>query len=942
MKHSLFGVIFSVLLFAGCRSWLYDQRSDGIVVTLPARESNAARAIRLQVINDDIIRVSITPDKHFPETKSLMAVYEQTQTGGWSVQKQNDRIALQTATVTATVSLVTGKVSFSDNDGNLLLAENKGGGTSFSPIEVDGQKAYSLQQIFESPDDEAFYGLGQHQAGDFNYKGKNESLFQYNTKVAVPFILSSKNYGILWDNYSLTQFGDSRPYAHLDQFKLYDKNGNEGGLTASYFVDADAENRFTERIESQIDYENLETVKKFPPHFPFHHRSRIIWEGELEALETGRYSFILYYAGYITLHVDHQTLVPERWRTAWNPNSYKFTLDLKAGERRAIRLDWKPDGNPSYLGLKALSPRSEAEQNKLSLWSEMGQQIDYYFLRGNNPDGVIHAYRLLTGKSPIPPKWALGFWQSRERYKTQYEIVDALREYRQRNIPIDNIVQDWSYWPENAWGSHDFDPVRFPDPQRMIDSIHDLDARIMISVWPKFYHTTDHYKAFDAKGLIYNRAVKDSIRDWIGPGYIGGFYDAYSADARQLFWNQIHHKLYSKGIDAWWMDASEPDILSNADIAYRKKLAHPNALGSSTEYFNAYALMNAKGIYEGQRSTHPHHRVFQLTRSGYAGLQRYAAATWSGDIAARWEDLKAQIPAGLNYALSGIPYWTTDIGGFCVEQRYQHAAENSADQHEWRELNARWFQFGAFCPLFRSHGQYPYREIYHLSPEGTPTYRSMLHYTRLRYRLLPYLYSLAGMTYFDDYTPMRALIMDFAADKHTHRIGDQYLLGPSLMVCPVYTYRADSRPVYFPTGAHWYNYDTHQYHAGGQTQTIAAPYERIPLFVREGAIVPMGNDIQSTHEAQTDLTLKVYTGANGTFTLYEDENINYNYENGTYAILRFTYDDASKTLTLHDRQGQYPGMPHERTFRIEWITPHETQYTPEIRYDGRRLTLTMP
>ncbi|WP_407933619.1 TIM-barrel domain-containing protein, partial [Dysgonomonas sp.] len=826
--------LLSMALFIGCKSGPYQRTSDGIIVNLKTDNALATKNIRLQVVNDDVIHVSATPGYKFSDKKSLITIYDKTQTTGWDAKEENGNVVLKTASTIATVSLTTGEVTFSDINGNVLLAENKGGGKSFSDIEVEGTKAYTMQQVFESPADEAFYGLGQHQADEFNYKGKNEVLFQYNTKVSVPFVLSSKNYGILWDNYSLTKFGDSRDYLDLDQFKLYDKTGKEGGLTATYMVNADPNKVFVERAESQIDYENLETVKKFPQDFPFFN-SRITWEGDIEAKETGKYHFILYYAGYTTISLDNEVIVPERWRTAWNPNSYKFTVDMKAGEKRKIKLDWKPDGGISYIGLKALSPKSQEQQNKLALWSEMGDQIDYYFIRGNNADDVIKGYRTVTGKSQIMPKWAMGFWQSRERYKTQAELLGVVDEYRKRNIPLDNIILDWSYWPKDAWGSHDFDTERFPDAKGMMDSVHAKDAHIMISVWPKFYYTTDNYKAFDEKGWMFNRAVKDSIRDWISPGYIGGFYDAYSEDARKLFWDQLNEKLYSKGIDAWWMDASEPDILSNASMQYRKELMTPTALGPSVEYFNAYALVNAQGIYEGQRSTNPNNRVFLLTRSGFAGLQRYSTATWSGDIGTRWEDMKAQISAGLNFAMSGIPYWTMDIGGFCVEKRYENAKEGSEDMKEWRELNARWFQFGAFCPLFRSHGQYPYREIYNIAPEGHPAYNSMVHYTKLRYQMMPYIYSLAGMTYFNDYTIMRALVMDFGKDAATHNISDQYMFGPNLMVCPVYQYKATSRDVYFPAGTNWYNYDTEEYVTGGKSVKVSAPYERMPLFVQEGS-----------------------------------------------------------------------------------------------------------
>jgi alpha-D-xyloside xylohydrolase len=346
--------------------------------------------------------------------------------------------------------------------------------------------------------------------------------------------------------------------------------------------------------------------------------------------------------------------------------------------------------------------------------------------------------------------------------------------------------------------------------------------------------------------------VKDSVRDWIGRGYIGSFYDAYSEPARQLFWNQIREHLYTKGFDAWWMDASEPDILSNASIEYRKLLSTPTALGPSTKYFNAYALMNAKTIYEGQRAADPDKRVLLLTRSGFAGLQRYSTATWSGDIGTRWEEMKAQISAGLNYSLSGIPYWTMDIGGFCVEGRYTRAREGSEDLEEWRELNTRWYQFGSFCPLFRSHGQFPLREVYNIAPGGHPAYNSMVYFDKLRYYLMPYIYSLAGLTYYNDYTIMRAMEMDFGYDENVKNIGDQYMFGPSFLVAPVYRYKARTREVYLPKSCGWYDFYSGKYFSGGQVIEAEAPYERIPLFVKEGSVIPVGPAIQYTDEKPAD------------------------------------------------------------------------------------------
>jgi alpha-D-xyloside xylohydrolase len=405
--------------------------------------------------------------------------------------------------------------------------------------------------------------------------------------------------------------------------------------------------------------------------------------------------------------------------------------------------------------------------------------------------------------------------------------------------------------------------------------------------------------------------------------------------------------LYTLGFDAWWMDASEPDILSNSSIEYRKKLSTPTALGPSTKYFNAYALVNAMAIYNGQRSEDPDTRVFLLTRSGFAGLQRYSTATWSGDIGTRWEDMKAQIPAGLNYALSGIPYWTFDIGGFCVEGRYTRAIEGSEDLEEWRELNTRWYQFGSFCPLFRSHGQYPYREVYNISHEGDPAYKSMVYYDKLRYHLMPYIYSLAGLTYFNDYTIMRAMVMDFANDRNVLDIGDQYMFGPSILVAPVYKYKARSRKVYLPSTCGWYDLYSGKYFNGGQELNADAPYERMPLFIKQGSIIPVGPQIEYTEEKPADpLTLFVFGGRDCAFTLYEDEGTNYNYEEGAWSTIKFSYDNATGQLTIGERNGEFEGMLKKRTIKIKWITKEKAvQFDPDIQpdtiviYEGKEVTV---
>lgn len=941
---------FSLL---SCAEKTYQKTEDGIVLNLEQPNDNDTKKLRIQVLGDALIHVSATPEMQFPKDSSLIIV-PGIPKSPFTVSEDGDSLAVETATLNVMVSKTDGGIRFKDKEGNLILAEQAGGGKTFTPIEVEGTQGFSTRQIFNSPEDEAFYGLGQHQSDEFNYKGKSEELYQYNTKVSVPFIVSNKNYGLLWDSYSLSRFGDSRPYEQLSTiFKLYDKKGVPGNLTGTY-TSTDTGVQPVEREEPTIFFEDIKSIQNLPEGFPLKN-AHVLFEGDIEAPESGIYKFILYYAGYMKVFLNNELVVPERWRTAWNPNSYKFSMNLEAGKRMPLRIEWKPDGGTSYCGLRVRKPQPNEEKNQQVWWSEMDKKMDYYFVHGQSMDDVIKGYRTLTGRSQVMPKWAMGYWQSRERYKTQDEILGALKEFREREIPIDNIVLDWNHWEEDQWGSHEFDKKRFPDPKGMVDSIHAMNGKMMISVWPKFYQNTEHFKEFDEKGWMYRQAIKDSIRDWVGPGYIGSFYDPYSAGARKLFWEQIYEHYYPLNIDAWWMDASEPNVRDCTDMEYRKALCGPTALGPSTEFFNTYALMNAEAIYNGQREVAPNKRVFLLTRSGFAGLQRYSTATWSGDIGTRWEDLKAQISAGLNFSVSGIPYWTMDIGGFCVEDRYVNAqlqydknGKENADYKEWRELNTRWNQFGAFAPLYRAHGQFPFREPWHIAPKGHPAYESILYYTHLRYRLMPYIYTLAGMTHFEDYTIMRPLVMDFSSDKKAENIGDQFMFGPSILVNPIYEYGARNREVYFPEGSTWYDLYTGNGIQGGQTLLVDAPYDRIPLYVRSGSIIPVGPEIQYTDEKPADvLTIYIYEGQDGSFTLYEDEGINYNYEGGKYSNILFSYNNADKTLTIGEREGGFESMLHQRKFVIVTVNKeHPKAFTYDtqgktIAYDGTAQTIDL-
>ena len=966
-----------------------DYTVSGQYVTIPVKEAKegGAQVVRLQVVNDNIIRVQATPENKLPEKQSLIIV-KQTQAPKFTVT-DGDEVCVKAARVEARVDKKTGGVTFYDANGKVLLKEAKNGKT-FKPfrvpdreIGVDVAKVPEAQRnglswrlLFDSKK-EAIYGLGQHQSEELNMKGLNEDLFQYNTKVSVPFILSSKNYGLLWDSYSYCRWGNPEEYVQLGKaFKIYDKQGREGHLTGTY---TDKNGKQIVRDEDSIYYEfdcpatsqlanqtEHGGIKNLPKDIKLN-GAKVLYEGFIEAPQDMKYHFILYYAGYIKVYIGGKEVVAERWRTAWNPNTYKFRKVLEKGKRYQLRIEWRPDGDVSYCGLRVAKPNKQ--QNKISIWSEMAKDMDYYFIAGENADEIISGYRTLTGKAPVYPKWVLGFWQSRERYKTSEEIENTLAEFRKRQIPCDNIVQDWNYWKEDQWGSHQFEASRFPNPQAMIDSVHQMGGHFMISVWPKFYCNTENYKALDAKGWMYHQAVVDDIHDWVGPGYVGSFYDAYDAGARKLFWQQMDKNLYnglsksssskssnSKYIDAWWMDASEPNVRDCTPMWYRKALSGPTALGTTTEYFNAYSIVNADAIYNGQRSVNPNQRVFLLTRSGFAGEQRYSTATWSGDIGTRWEDMRAQMTAGLNYSMSGLPFWGMDQGGFCVENRYMQAQSEyertgveNEDLKEWRELQARWSQFGTFIPLFRVHGQWPLREIWNLAPENHPCYQSFVYYDKLRYRLMPYLYSMAGWVHLKDYTMMRGLIMDFNGDWQVTNIKDQWMFGPALMVCPVAHYKARNRSVYFPKQTGWYNLYSGEYVEGGQSLIVDAPYERIPVFVREGSIIPFGPEIQYSDEKPAELiNLYVYAGKDGQFMLYEDEGVNYNYEKGKYATIDITYDDSSKTITFGKRNGQFNGMLKQRRFNVVLITREQPKAlnmeNPEgklVQYNGKAVSIQL-
>jgi alpha-D-xyloside xylohydrolase len=551
--------------------------------------------------------------------------------------------------------------------------------------------------------------------------------------------------------------------------------------------------------------------------------------------------------------------------------------------------------------------------SKIMRWSsEAGKAIDYYFCYSDGSiDSAMKAYRQLTGEAPLMPKWFLGFWQCKERYAFQDELLGVAKQLRELKVPVDGIIQDWQYWPPgtNTWGSHLFDTNRYPNPAEMFKELHEMNYHALISVWAKFDLGSDNSKELNDVGGMYPEVTSYAFP----PGH-GQWYDPFSTAGRQTYWKQMRDQLFSKGVDGWWLDAPEPEISGMQFRTYK------TGMGPGYEVYDAYPLMHSTGIYQGQRATTDKKRVVILTRSAYAGQQRNSAITWSGDIQGTWAVFKNQIPAGLNFSLSGIPYWNTDTGGFFGNRE---TGNGNTKSPVFQEFFSRWFQFSSFCPMFRVHSSTgtnaPGREFYRFDDK---TQGIMRNYLNLRYRLLPYLYSTAWQITSNGTTFMRPLVMDFPKDQKVFGIGNQYLFGPAIMVTPVTTAGATNQSVYLPaTSTPWFDFWTGASVSGGQNIDAVAPIETLPLYVKPGSIVPMGPFLQYSSEKTADpIELRVYRGADAKFMIYEDEGDSYNYEKGSYATIPISWNEAKQTLTVGKRVGSFPGMLKERTFNVVWVS----------------------
>jgi alpha-D-xyloside xylohydrolase len=745
-------------------------QSDGAIFTMKTGK------LRVQLCSDSIVHVLYSPTSSFPPSRPDPVLIKTTWPAiRFTAQTDDDSVTLSTSQLKIVVARKDGAITYRNIDGKQLVQE---GTRKLTPVRVNGEDTYRAESevnIYGSH--EALYGLGQHQAGVWNYRGESVDISQDNSNIAVPFLVSSNGYGIFWNNDSRSRFN----------------------------------NRFA---------------------------------------------------------------------------------------------------------------------NYLYISSDVADVIDYYFFYGPELDKVIAGYRELTGEAPLFGKWAYGFWQCKNRYKSQDEILGVARKYRALHIPVDNIVQDWFWW--NRKGEFVFNK-NYPDPKGMIDELHRENFHLMISIWPFFEPGSANYDFAEKNGWFI-----DKFKFAQPPYHADGMalYDATNAEARKFYWDQVNKGLFSIGADAWWMDTNEPET---EGLEENIQLGHNLAIGSGDRYVNVYPLLDTAAVYDGQRSTSDRKRVYILSRSAFAGSQRNAVTAWSGDLISDWFSYRRQIPAGLNFALSGIPYWTTDIGGFVF---------GSPSDPVFRELFVRWFQYGTFNPILRVHGTRnpDENELWSYGPDAQ---KILVSFDRLRYRLLPYTYSLAWKTTNESYTPMRPLVMDFRSDVRAQNTGDQFMYGPAFLVSPVTEPSATSRRVYLPN-AKWYNFWSGAPLEGAREVNAEAPLEKMPLYIRAGSIVPLGPDVEWSAEKPADpIELRVYRGADGEFTLYEDENDNYNYEKGVHATISFRWDDAKNVLTIGGRQGEFPGMLASRTFNVVFVNDNhgvgiEPSDAPDkaVRYSGEQIIVT--
>jgi alpha-D-xyloside xylohydrolase len=828
-----------------------DQSPNGAIV------HSARGVVRLEVCSPNIMHV-VASHSGAVVPPVVPAVIKPCEGAKFTVSSANGRTEIATAQIKAAIDEKTGAVTFLTVDDRPILAE-QANGRLIPDSNVDRTGAGVVSQQFLLSPGEALYGLGQHQEGFLDLRDIPVQLLQANSNIAIPFLISTNGYGLLWNNPSLTDFDPASDEIPLDA----------GG------------------------------------------------QGTFQSGAEGEYGFLLSgnYRNKLRLSIDGQPLID--LKNMWLPLSAGAKIHLAANRTYKVAAE---TGGDTKLAVRAPS-------DTMTFRSQVGDAVDYYFLYGPEPARAIAEYREITGAAPLLPRWAYGFWQCRERYSSQQQILDIAAEFRKRKIPVDVLVQDWQYWGKYGWNAMRFDESAYPNPAEMMSVLHKQDFHVVISVWAKFGAETEVDKEFVAKNLVLKSAANTGE-----PGETKereNWADLFNPQAQELFWADINRNLFSSGLDGWWLDASEPegDPLKD-DTTF---------LGPGTKVRNAFPLFETTAVYRGQRATTEDKRVVILTRSAYTGEQRNGTIAWSGDISGNWDTLRRQIPAGLNFAASGFPYWTTDIGGFF----------RPADQYtspEYHELLIRWFQFGAFCPIFRIHGFRSETEMWKYGPEVEKILRR---YDELRYRLLPYIYSAAWGVTDRAEIEMKALPFVYPLDKSVRQVSDQFLLGDSLLVNPVTEPHVTRRSIVLPVADNWIDFWTGQTYRGGQITTVNAALDEIPILVKAGSIVPMGSVVQDASEPQEALEIRIYPGRDAAFDLYEDAGDGYTYEHGAHAITHLQWDDRQKMLSIADRKGSFPGMLPRHSLRVVLVRPgHGAEDKPgssdrTIEYNGHAMKIDL-
>jgi alpha-D-xyloside xylohydrolase len=839
----------------------YTQSATGVLI--PSQEG----AIELQPLAEGVIRVRVRPPGTEPPAAEEVVFLPGLVPPAFSARSTPEAVIVVAGSLSAQVDRRSGALTFMDARGAVLLREDIAG-RRLAPATA-GQTAAVLQDTFVSPRDEYLFGGGQFQDGYLNVRDLPRRLTQVNTQIAIPFLLSSKGYGLLWHNYGRTDLNPADTAVRLT------RTG-----TGTYPINQSLSGNAAVPDERASAYfaGDFEVTAAGP---------------QAMMLDSGRKMDRRYH-----VEIDGRTVVD--FANYWLPPTTSWFTTLSAG-RHQVRVAGDIEDQPTLFVRPA--------EDRTTLRSFTGHAIDYVVLAGPTSDEVIRRYRTVTGAAPLMPQWAYGFIQSRARYFSQAELVANLRVFREKRLPLDGIVQDWMYWGKYGWNAMRFDETDYPDPAGMVKAVHDLHAHLMISVWSRIAAETDIGKAFQDRHLFVPGT------DWV---------DFFNPEARALYWKDFSTRMLPFGIDAWWLDATEPE---NDDLHERTVFT-----GRGDDVRLLYPLMVNRTVYEGLRRDAPDRRVFILTRNAFLGQQRYAAATWSGDVGNDWETLKREITAGLGFSASGLPYWTTDTGGF-----FRPGVSQFADAG-YHERLLRWFEFSTFTPLLRVHGWLTPTELWLYGPQVEAVTRK---YLDLRYRLLPYIYSAAARVTRNGSTLLRPLVMDFPRDQTALEQNYEFMFGPDLLVAPVVAPGIARTSVYLPGHpGGWYDFWTEQPAAGGRSIEAAAPLDRIPVFVPAGSILPMGPAVQYAAEKPADpIELRVYPGADGSFTLYEDDGATYAYERSQSSTITFRWNDRNSELEIAARMGSFPNLLVHRTFAVHLAGSAAAAQV--IPYNGKALRITL-